>query len=228
MKLQSNILEEFNEFSKNYTDDMVACVPHYRELLSGFIDHLPKELYPKQILDLGCGNGNVTRELLKKFPKAQYTLLDASDKMLELCEKQFNQYHISTVQSYFQDFEFKNHQFDMVAAGFSIHHCNKKDKQSLFKNIYDSLNHNGMFSCSDLMIDRASTKHLQLIKEWEEFVRVSYPNSDKWDWLMDHYNEYDNPDSLNNHLLWLDKAGFKDFKVTIHNTYWVHLKAFKK
>jgi len=36
MKLQPNIAKEFNEFSKNYLDDMVKIVPYYLQLLKHF------------------------------------------------------------------------------------------------------------------------------------------------------------------------------------------------
>ena len=227
MKLQANISEEFNEFSKNYTSDMVACVPHYRELLSGFENDFPLAFNPKKILDLGCGNGNVTAQLIKKFPKAQFTLLDASNKMLELCEKQFHQFNIRTVESYFQDFDFENNRFDIIAAGFSVHHCVDSDKKSIFKKIYKSLNPKGAFLCSDLMVDRNSIEHESLISFWKDFVLSNFSNEDKWNWLMQHYDEYDNPHNLTNHLEWLQEAGFKDFNLKIYDQHWVHLKAFK-
>ena len=77
MKVKDSIAAEFDQFSGNYTEDMSKCVPHYRKLLSCFCDCLPDDFSPDAILDLGCGNGNVTALLLKKFPHAHYTLLDA-------------------------------------------------------------------------------------------------------------------------------------------------------
>lgn len=226
MKLQNNIAEEFNEFSKNYTADMVKVVPYYFKLLEQFSQDLPTGLNPKHILDLGCGNGNITSKLLKLFPNAHYTLLDASESMLELCKAQFGSLNKTYVQSYFQNYEFPIHQFDMVVAGFSIHHCRALDKQNLFINIYKSLSPNGMFYYSDLMVDRNTKEHETLLKFWNDFVLNSSDN-ETWDWLMEHYKTYDNPDSLNNQLKWLKEAGFTDFKISMYNTYWVHLKAFK-
>lgn len=226
MKLQSNIIEEFNEFSKNYTADMVKVVPYYLKLLEHFSKDLPNDFNPKHIMDLGCGNGNITQKLLELYPEADYTLLDASENMLELCKAQFGTHNKTYIQSYFQDYEFPILKFDMVAAGFSIHHCNAKDKQKLFKNIYNSLKTNGVFMCSDLMVDKNTIEHESLLKFWKDFVLKS-SDQDTWDWLMDHYNTYDNPNSLNQQLNWLKQAGFTDFKIDLYNTNWIHLKAFK-
>jgi ubiquinone/menaquinone biosynthesis C-methylase UbiE len=226
MKLQNNIAEEFNEFSKNYTADMVKVVPYYLKLLEQFSKDIPNDLNPKHILDLGCGNGNITSKLLRLFPNAHYTLLDASENMLELCKAQFGSHNKTFVQSYFQEYEFPIHQFDMVVAGFSIHHCNAKDKQTLLKHIYKSLKPNGLFICSDLMVDRNTKEHESLLEFWKDFV-LNSSDRETWEWLMEHYQAYDNPDSLSNQLKWLKQAGFTEFKISIYNTYWVHLKAIK-
>jgi len=84
MKISDNIASEFNEFSKDYTNDMVKCVPYYNALISSFTEILPPDFQPLTILDLGCGNGNVTAQLLPSFPKSEYTLVDASDENQEL------------------------------------------------------------------------------------------------------------------------------------------------
>lgn len=226
MKLQSNIAEEFNEFSKNYTADMVKVVPYYLKLLEQFSEDLPKDINPKHILDLGCGNGNISHKLLDFFPKAHYTLLDASENMLELCKSQFGSQNKTYLQSYFQDYKFPILEFDMIVAGFSIHHCNAKDKQILFKHIYKSIKQNGVFMCSDLMVDRNTKEHETLLQFWKDFVLKS-SDQETWEWLMEHYKTYDNPNSLNQQLKWLKKAGFTEFNIRIYNSYWVHLKAFK-
>lgn len=227
MKLQANIAEEFNEFSKNYTDDMVKLVPHYLQLLEQFSKDLTSDFKPKNILDFGCGNGTITSKLLPIFPDTHYTLLDASGKMLALCESQFGLKHKTYVQSYFQDYKFTEEQFDMVVAGFSLHHCIAKEKQELFKNIYKSLNKKGIFACSDLMIDRKAKEHNSFLNFWRDFVIKNPSDTENWDWLMEHYQAYDHPESLNQQLKYLKGAGFAEFKITIYNTYWVHLKAFK-
>jgi ubiquinone/menaquinone biosynthesis C-methylase UbiE len=227
MKLQDTIAAEFNEFSKDYTNDMVRCVPHYLKLLGHFSHDLPSNFNPKQILDLGCGNGNITSQLLKQYPNAHVTLLDASDKMLELCKAQFGTKSKNYVQSYFQDYNFKTNGFNLIAAGFSLHHCNANDKQTLFKSIYKALKPNGVLAYSDLMINRNSKTHQQLIQDWNVFVNSNYPDTEKWNWIMNHYKTYDHPDSLKKQLKWLQQAGFSNFKISIYDRYWVHLKAFK-
>jgi ubiquinone/menaquinone biosynthesis C-methylase UbiE len=227
MKIGVTIDKEFDAFSVNYTEDMTKCVPHYQKLLSSFSKNLPKGFNPKRILDLGCGNGNVTAQLLQSFPNAQYELLDASNQMINLCRNRFKEYSINYHTTFFYDFHFSENSYDMVVAGFSLHHCSAIEKKALFKKIYTSLKPGGVFGYSDLMIDKTKAEHKVLLKKWKSFVLKNYANSEKWEWLMDHYAQFDMPDSLEKQMEWLQQAGFKEIEPIIYDAYWVHIRATK-
>lgn len=228
MKIKDNIAEEFSEFSKNYTEDMIGCVPHYLELMSSFTESLPTEFNPENILDLGCGNGNVTSTIIKSFPHSKYTLLDASQEMLCLCKKRFENYLVKYIESYFNNFDFKENQFDLIVAGFSLHHCTSNEKKKLFQKIYRSLKRGGIFSCTDLMISKDNPKHQALLKEWKIFVDSNFPDDEKWNWLQEHYNEFDKPDNYDDQIKWLKNAGFNNIEITTKKGYWMHLQAIKE
>ena len=206
---------------------MIGCVPYYLELLSHFTSSLPDEFNPKNILDLGCGNGVVTSKIIPKFPNASYILLDASQEMLNLCKEQFKKYHVEYIESYFQDFTFKENHLDLIVAGFSLHHCDSKEKKVLFKKIFTSLKSGGIFLCSDLMIHKSHPQHAVLKDKWRNFVYKTFPSGDKWKWLMEHYNQFDKPDNLQDQLQWLEKNGFNTVNVKVYENYWVHFKAIK-
>jgi tRNA (cmo5U34)-methyltransferase len=130
MKTAKTIALEFNDFSKNYTHDMIGCVPHYLALISSFSNQFPDNFNPTSILDLGSGNGNVTAQLIPYFPEATFTLVDASAEMIALCRKQFKDYTIIYVNTYFKDFVFAEENYDFVVAGFSLHHCDDTEKNA--------------------------------------------------------------------------------------------------
>ena len=226
-KIQANLEEEFNSFAANYTQDMIKCVPYYLDLVKAFATDYPARYAPKKILDLGCGNGNVTAQVVKLFPKANYTLLDASQSMLESCKKRFAHYNISCVQSYFKDFVFEPDYFDLVIAGFSLHHCDSKEKQHLFDCIYKTLRSGGVFCSSDLMINKNNPDHQVLIASWKRFVEKNYSGTEKWEWLMEHYDEFDKPDNFNDQISWLENIGFKTIDTKVNQKYWAHFKVIK-
>ena len=227
MKIGETIAIEFNDFSKNYTDDMIGCVPHYLSLISSFTNHLPDNFKPTSILDLGSGNGNVTAKLIPYFPEAKFTLVDASVEMINLCRHQFKDYNVTYANKYFKDFLFEKENYDLVVAGLSLHHCDEKEKQSLFKNINTSLKKGGIFSCCDLMINKNNPDHPMVLKQWKEFVNNNFPDEEKWTWLMEHYEAFDKPTDYLTQIEWLQDAGFQNIEIPFKQGYWMHLQTVK-
>ncbi len=227
MKIGETIAVEFNDFSKNYTNDMIGCVPHYLSLLSSFTKHFPNHFKPTSILDLGSGNGNVTAQLITCFPTAKFTLVDASAEMINLCRSQFKDYDVIYANTYFKDFSFREERYDLIVAGFSLHHCDEDEKQVLFKKIYTSLKKGGIFSFSDLMINKTNPNHPTLLNQWKEFVNDNFPDGKKWTWLMEHYEAFDKPTDYLNQIEWLKNAGFNTIKIPFKENYWMHLQTVK-
>lgn len=206
---------------------MMGCVPHYLDLVSCFLNHLPKNFNPTSLLDLGCGNGNVSAKLLPHFPTATYTLVDASAEMIELCKKQFSDYDFRYANAYFKDFLFAEESYDMVVAGFSLHHCEVKEKQAIFKKIYASLKKGGVFACCDLMISKTNPAHPKLLEDWHQFVNHNFPDGEKWTWLMEHYKSFDRPTDYLLQKAWLEQIGFTSIQTPFQKHYWVFLQAEK-
>lgn len=227
MLTQKNVALEFNDFSKNYTNDMIGCVPYYLEQVSNFTTHLPDNFKPNHILDLGCGNGNITAQLISQFPNATFTLVDASSEMIELCSNQFKSYDVTYVNSYFKDFEFMPDHYDLVVAGFSLHHCDAIEKQSIFKEIYKTLRKGGIFSCSDLMIDKNSSDHPAMLESWNKFVNGNFPSGEKWNWLTEHYAAFDKPSEYWLQIDWLKQVGFTTITTPFNKNHWIFLQAVK-
>ncbi len=227
MRIASDIANEFNEFSINYTNDMIACVPYYMFLIDEMTRDLPEDFNPENILDLGCGNGNVSAKVLESFPHASVTLVDASTEMLELCKGRFSRFSVEPCHSYFNDYPFPENSFDMITAGFSLHHCNSEEKQQLFRKIHTALKPGGIFGITDLMINKENSSHPELLQDWKAFVYKSFPDGEKWEWIMEHYDAFDKPDSLEDQLLWLQEAGFSDIECSVRENYWTYLRCRK-
>lgn len=227
MQIEHNIANEFNKFSVNYTTDMIGCVPHYLDLLASFTKNLPNKFNPQHILDLGCGNGNVTFEILKMFPQSNFTLLDASNEMIRICKDRFKGSSFTYITSYFNDYVFKENAFDMIVAGFSLHHCNSEEKKRLFQSVFRALKKDGVFAFSDLMINKNSLEHATLLKEWKSFVYKSFPDGEKWNWLMEHYRDFDKPDDYENQMMWLKESGFKNVQIITQKDHWIHMRVRK-
>ena len=227
MKIKATLADEFDRFSDNYTEDIIRIVPHYLRLLSSHSKCLPDNFCAAKILDLGCGNGNVTALLLEKFPDAEYTLLDASPEMLAICRERFPGVNMNCVRSYFRDYTFPEDYYDLIAANFSLHHLNSGEKQWIFPLLCRALKQGGIFTCSDMMITRNSPEHERLVEEWRTFINASYPDGEKWAWMAEHHDAYDWPDDYADQKTWLHSAGFSHVDANWRAGYWVSFSAVK-
>ena len=227
MKIRETLAAEFDQFSDNYTEVMTRCVPHYLRLLSSLSECLPDDFSAGTILDLGCGSGNATALLLKKFPDAEYTLLDASSDMLDLCRKRFSGKNMTYHRSYFRDYTFPEGYFDLVVAGFSLHHLDSSEKQWIFPLLYKTLKKDGLLTCSDMMVKKYSVEHTQLVEEWRTFINANYPDGEKWAWMEEHHEAYDWPDDYGDQEAWLLDAGFRRVAVGWRTGHWMHFIAGK-
>ena len=68
----------FEDISGEYTAAIDRCVPRYREMLWAILHYLPPAWMPDRILELGCGSGNLSELLCRKFPDASIRLVDPS------------------------------------------------------------------------------------------------------------------------------------------------------
>jgi len=180
-KNQMNLAKEFDELSDNYTSDIKRWVPYYREMIEAIGSNLPVGFNPRRILDLGCGNGNVTALLHKRFPKATFTLLDASSEMIKACQERFSGYSFSFRLGYFQDAQLEENTFDLVVAGLSLHHLTGEEKKQLFLKVFRCLSPGGCFSTSDLMIEKQDEPfHSTHLKSWESMAKENGTTSEEW------------------------------------------------
>ncbi|MCY4363081.1 MAG: methyltransferase domain-containing protein [Gammaproteobacteria bacterium] len=227
MRVKDTLAAEFDQFSDSYTEDIVRIVPHYLRLLSSLSEGLPDNFSAANILDLGCGNGNVTALLRKKYPDAEYTLLDASADMLAICRERLSGINMNCVRSYFRDYTFPEDYFDLIAANFSLHHLDSVEKQWIFPLLCKSLKQGGIFTCADMMVNKNSAEHTRLVGEWRKFINASYPDGEKWAWMAEHHDAYDWPDDYTDQKSWLHSAGFRRVDTNWRTGYWVSFSAVK-
>ncbi len=227
MGVRETIDREFDQFSSDYTSDMMRCVPFYKDLISNLSSCLSPDLNVENILDLGCGNGNATRRLMMRFPKARYTLVDASPEMIQLCRNRFAGMDVAYFLGFFSQFEFKPSHYDLIIASFSFHHLESSDKKQIFKECHRSLTLQGRLLMADLMISKSHPGHWKLLDDWKSFVLSNYEDTSKWEWLMEHYDAFDRPDLYTDQVSWLREAGFREISIPWQQGFWTLLSAIK-
>ena len=130
--------EFYDDLADSYNDIIYRCAPRYEEMHQTMLEYIPSDLEPRQILDLGCGTGNLTLRVLEMFPETQVTALDLSEEILGVCRRQCGDDRITYLQQDFGQLDLPDSGFDLVVSSIAIHHIDDAAKQVLFRNVLAS------------------------------------------------------------------------------------------
>jgi ubiquinone/menaquinone biosynthesis C-methylase UbiE len=155
------------EAADNYARTVNLMVPQREEILS-IISRLTIELgsaNPK-IIDLGCGFGDVTAEIVKLEPGVEVLMLDFSDEMVKRSIERFRDNKNITVMK--SDLNqgilgiTDEKEFDAVVSCFALHHVEFENRVKLYSDIHAVLREGGLFINGDIFKEDSP-----VIYEWE-------------------------------------------------------------
>lgn len=209
------VQEHFDSEAQHYDNLILTLIPHYNKMTDILIEGLPfdgkKYL---NVLDLGCGTGNISQKIKIRFPTAHITCVDLSENMINIAKNKLSNYsNIAYKMADFQDISL-NDDYDVVVSSLAIHHLETDlDKKNLYGKIFNSLAEGGVFYNADVVL--GSSEYLQdmYIKKWKEFMAKNHSEEDiENKWMPTHRAE-DNPSKMIDHIKWLYDAGFKQVDV---------------
>lgn len=140
--------------AQRYTRVQSEMVPGRSEVLSLIATLVAACPSPRpSFLDLGCGHGDVTAEILKAAPEASVTMVDFSGEMLRRAGERFaNNDRVSILE---QDLNsglpaaLAESRFDAVVSCFALHHIELENRVALYRQIRGVLDHDGLFINGD-------------------------------------------------------------------------------
>ena len=108
-------------------------------------------IFPKSILDIGCGPGNSTNQLYEHFPKADILGIDSSDNMLDRAKSSYShlKFHKCLIPDDLDNLE----NFDLIFSNACLHWI--PDHKSLFPKLMDKLNFGGMLAVQMPLVQNA-------------------------------------------------------------------------
>lgn len=122
----------------------------------------------ESILDVGCGDGKITVEIVKKVPNGKVIGIDASPNMLKIALQQTQYNNLSFQLQDAQQLEFTN-QFDLVTSFFCLQWV--PDKLAAFKGIFQALKSNGILLLIVPEVGRLPeiTNDLMFTSHWQKY-----------------------------------------------------------
>ncbi|WP_460677898.1 class I SAM-dependent methyltransferase [Mucilaginibacter koreensis] len=218
----------YDELSGRYTEMISRCVPRYEEMFYNLFHYLPHNLQPKQILDLGCGTGNLTAAALHYFSNAEIHALDLSADILEECRQRFAGHtNIYYHQQDFSRLQFAPESFDLVISSIAIHHIPDAEKAELYGQIHNLLKPGGVFTFADQTRGATEEIYQKHIARWQqEAFKLGSTEAD-WQIWMAHQDAHDYHTPVLWHLQQLQATGFKDVDVIWKNVMWAVISGRK-
>lgn len=165
------------------------------------------------LLDIGCGAGNQTLNLLRVFPSADCTLLDISPAMLERARERVGSAaagKVTLVEGDIRTAALPEGSFDLIVAAAVLHHLRDEDDwERTFAKISSLLKPGGILLVSDL-IRHENPKIEALFKVRQEvFLREALGDAEA-ERIMRSIAESDTPSPLEYQLALLKKVGFRE------------------
>ncbi|MDR3113015.1 MAG: methyltransferase domain-containing protein [Endomicrobium sp.] len=196
-------LEKMTDFFANridiYDEQMLSyCKNGYIKLAETIPDNA------KFLLDLGCGTGLELVEIFKRNPKIKVTGIDLTKEMLDKLNERFGNKNIDLINADYFEYDFGANVYDVAISFETLHHFMPVDKIKLYEKIFNGLSANGKYIECDYMVIK---------QEEEDFCFAENKRLRKENAIKDgEFYHYDTPCTVNNQIIMLKKAGFKNVK----------------
>jgi len=208
MKFSDDVRRQFDVVANEYDKGRRCFIPCYDDYYVRSVSLL-KTILPDihTVADLGAGSGLLTEQLYFLYPNAKFTLIDLSDKMVEIARKRFH--GLSNFDFIVGDFsKGLPQQYDCICSALSIHHLENEEKQEQYNLIFKSLVKGGCFILLDQFCADAPTIDRAFNDWWLDYIDNSgITEEEKVKWL--ERKKLDREISVTSTLGMLRNAGFK-------------------
>lgn len=205
----SDVKEKFNDNASDYDSQRRKLIPCFDDFYSIAVSITETDNVNPDILDIGAGTGLLSSFILGKIPGANMTLIDISEKMIDVAKRRFkDKQNVTYIIADYTKYQF-NKKYDIVVSSLSIHHLTDKEKKQLYANIYSILNPNGVFVNADQVLGSTTFIETLYKKDWyfkvvnsglsEEEIAAAYERT-----------KLDKMATLEDQLTWLKEIGFLD------------------
>jgi len=210
-------------FSRNYLDKADIYIVERRQMfgiLRAFMSHFLSSSANRNLLDLGCGDGILTEELLQVDRSLSVTLLDGSDDMLAKARQRLKKFgDFRYVRASFQELLEKDilaARYTFAVSSMAIHHLTLGEKILLFKKIHTLLEDGGYFVNIDVVLPPSAALdewYMELWQQWMDDKKSSLGmEGEPSETIIKRYKDLgeNKPDTLESQLTALKEIGFSE------------------
>ncbi len=147
---------------------------------------------------------------LEKYPNAKMDLVDISEDMFNIAKKRFEgnnnlNFYLKNILDFKPE---KYKKYDVIISSLAIHHLPDEKKIELYDNIFQWLNHDGLFVNAEIIA--GETEYLNnMYEEWQFEIANNLDAEGKQKAIERLKLDIRTP--VSKQLKWLKNAGFSNF-----------------
>lgn len=187
--------------------------------------------HAKDMLDLGCGAGNDSLYMLRQIPNMNVTLVDLSQPMLSRASQRLGDSfagQVTTHQSDVRDFDMGENQYDIIVAGFVLHHLRSDEQwQMMSQNIHRALRVGGSFWLVDMFDYDQPDIQKAMWQRYGDFL-IELDNEAYRDKVFAYIQKEDSPRPVGFVTDQLQKAGFNSVEILHKKLHFAAMGAIRK
>jgi ubiquinone/menaquinone biosynthesis C-methylase UbiE len=145
MNKYETTITTWNRIAKLYQDTFMD-LELYNDTYNAFCDGISKQ--DPNILEVGCGPGNITKYLLQQRPDFKILVTDVAPNMLALAKKNIPQATFKALDA--RNISQITETFEGIMCGFCLPYLNKEDCLKFLQDSYNLLNKDGLLYLSVL------------------------------------------------------------------------------
>jgi tRNA (cmo5U34)-methyltransferase len=202
-KDMSEIQRQFDSVSRRYDEQRRKFIPCFDDFYGISVSMASADTENPNILDIGAGTGLLSAFLMERYPGASFTLIDISERMLDMAKDRFKgNSNVKYVVADYSKHDFAE-KYDLVVSALSIHHLEDEEKKDLYKKSYSILKEKGVFINADHV--HGETPFIENLYKttWKRYVENSGLTEEE---ILAGYERT----KLDKQLEWLKEAGFCD------------------
>lgn len=204
------VQQTFQEIARHYDlyrRKLIPCFDDFYTAVPKMANFAPDQSF--RVLDLGAGTGLLTQFLSEVFPRADFTLMDFTQEMLDQARQRFagrDNFHYLTAN--YAEANWAG-PFDLIVSSLSIHHLQDEAKRALYHKIYEELAPGGQFLNAEFV--KAESEGLQK-RYWDLWIQSLHDNGLSQDEMAQamERTQIDILTPVECQLAWLKEIGFQE------------------
>lgn len=176
--------------------------------------------HARRLLDVGCGAGNYTLQVLRGLPNLEVDLVDLSPRMLERAAERVGaatSNPVTTIQADIRELEVEEGRYDLIVAAAVLHHLRTEAEwESVFRKLHGALRPGGSIWISDLVEHAIPGAREVVWERYAEYLR-GIGGTEYKEKVFGYIGMEDTPVPLSYQLDLLRRSGFEKVDVLHKN-----------